>query len=101
MALACSNDKLPEPEIDSCGEITYTDQLATIINNSCAFTGCHVSGSNAPGDFSNYASMLSRLESGLIKDRVITQGNMPIAPGELSAEDLELFKCWIEKDFPE
>lgn len=99
---ACSNDELPEPMEPECADpLTYTQHLQPIINASCAFVGCHDSGGTAPGDFTSYASMKSRLDNGMIENRVLTQMNMPIAPGALSAADREQFKCWIEQGHPE
>ena len=96
---SCANDKLPEPS--GCGtDITYETSLKTIIDNSCAFTGCHVTGGNGPGDFSSYETMLPWLENGKVENRVVTQRDMPIAPGELSEDEFDLFKCWLQDNFP-
>ncbi len=99
---ACTKDKLSEPITDECDStLSYTSEIKNIIDGSCAISGCHASDGFAPGNFESYASMLSSLESGLIKTRVVDLRNMPIAPGEISAENFEKIKCWLESGFPE
>ena len=95
---SCSNDVLPLPTEPECADtLTYTQHLQPIIAASCAFAGCHDGSGSAPGDFRTYAEMLSRLESGQVKTRVITQKDMPISPGAITAEELDQFKCWLEQ----
>jgi len=95
---SCSNDVLPLPTEPECADtLTYTQHLEPIVAASCAFAGCHDGSGSAPGDFRTYSGMLSRLESDLIKTRVITLKTMPIFPGSLTAEELDQFKCWLEQ----
>lgn len=99
---ACASDKLPEPQTDGCDPaLTYDGAIKTIVDNSCAFTGCHVAGGDGPGNFSDYAGMLGSLENDAIKTRVVDQRDMPIAPGEISTEDFESIRCWLLAGFPE
>ena len=99
---ACTTDKLPEPSTDGCDStLTYNNQIQDIIDGSCAIPGCHTSDGLAPGNYETYASTLSNLESGLIKTRVVDLRDMPIAPGEISDENFEKLKCWLELGFPE
>ncbi|MEM8907948.1 MAG: hypothetical protein AAGD05_08900 [Bacteroidota bacterium] len=99
---SCSSDKLPEPEVGGCDPaLAYNGAIKAIIDNSCAFSGCHVAGGDGPGDYTTYAGLLGNLENESIKTRVIDQRDMPIAPGEISPEDLELVRCWLLAGFPE
>lgn len=106
MLAACSKDET------GC-TTTYEEHIKPIIDNSCAYSGCH-SGADASEwvpensiDYTNYEGILANLESGLFTARVLTVKNMPPdqfippdKPTELSEEELELIKCWVESGYP-
>ncbi len=102
---SCTKDKIPvvgetlEPTCDP--EINYDNTMQAIINSSCAIPTCHVSGGNAPGVYTSYQGLLGQLENGQIEDEVIVQRDMPRSPGELTEEEFDLFKCWLEAGHPE
>jgi len=102
---SCTKDKIPvidsmvEPICDP--EINYDNTMAAIINNSCAISGCHVSGGNAPGVYTSYQGILGNLDNGQVEDEVVVRRNMPFLPGVLTDEEIELFKCWLEAGHPE
>ncbi|MEM1319943.1 MAG: hypothetical protein AAGG75_06770 [Bacteroidota bacterium] len=99
---ACSNDKLPEPQMVMCGDtVTFDNQIQPIIAASCALVGCHDGSGGAPGDYTSYALMLPNLDNGQVQDRVIDQMDMPIAPISISADEFELIRCWLEAGHPE
>ncbi|MCB0642404.1 MAG: hypothetical protein KDC44_12225 [Phaeodactylibacter sp.] len=104
---ACTFDQL-EP-IDASPECleanpTYESDIKPIVDNTCAYSGCHVSGFGF-GDFSSYEGMLSRLENGAIEQQTIFTDEMPpknaIGPNELTTEEKELLQCWIQLQYPE
>ncbi|MEO1436708.1 MAG: hypothetical protein AAFV80_14305 [Bacteroidota bacterium] len=112
---ACNTDKLPAPtEPSACDslEVSYNLNIKPIIDASCAYAGCHVAGF-PPGDWSSYDNMLPVLENGELERRVVTlrfdpANGMPpdifvASPtlADLSDEDFELVRCWLEKGFPE
>jgi len=101
--VSCTKDKIPvvesEPMCDP--EINYDNTMQAIINNSCAIPTCHVSGGNGPGVFTSYQGLLGQLDNDQVENRVIVQRNMPISPGELTEEEFDLFKCWLEAGYPE
>ena len=111
---SCVNDQLPEPALpESCMDSipTYEGSIKAIIDNTCAYSGCHLDGS-APGVYANYEGLRIVLESGRFKERVIglrgdpNQGMPPSfapdgRPKELTEMELELLQCWLENDFPE
>ncbi len=101
---SCSNDKLQDPDTISnptCDslQVTYDDQIKPIIDNSCAFVGCH--GSNSVfGDMTDYSKMSFYLNDNFFKKRVIDIMDMP--EGDmLSPEEFELVECWVSKGYPE
>lgn len=111
---SCTYDNLDEPivvPVEFCDTIpaTYDLNIRTIVETNCAYTGCHLSG-YAPGDYSTFMGMLSRLEDGNIEDRVITQKddanvgmppNYASGPQDMTPEELDIFMCWLEAGYPE
>lgn len=114
MMQSCTNDELPEPSTPTCdttSPTTYDGAIKAIIDNSCAYVGCHVSGFSS-GDYTSYDELKPFLDSGSFADRVITQredanSGMPPnyapedRPKDLTPEELELVECWIEGGFLE
>lgn len=112
--LACTNDKLPQPMVnEDCDEesIKYTGDIKPLIDLYCAFAGCHVEFSDAPGDFTSYEGMLSFLNESLFEFYVIDikddpQLGMPpdwpsnSGPFTISDEDLNMIQCWIDLNYP-
>ncbi len=104
--LSCDSDKLPPQETLDCGtnDYTYDANVKAIIDATCAYTDCHVSGFS-DGDFTNYAGMVSRLDNGKITERVLEKRDMPPdyadGPTVLSDEQIKIFTCWIQSGFPE
>ena len=111
---SCTNDQLPEPApIEGCQDSipTYEGSVKAIIDNSCAYAGCHFDGS-APGIYSSYDGLIGILESGDFRSRVIVNKDDPNngmppnyapegRPKDLTAEELDLINCWLDNDFPE
>ncbi|WP_157472473.1 hypothetical protein [Neolewinella persica] len=109
---SCTSDVLPEPVILPCdGETpTYEADVRDIIERSCAYSGCHLGG--APGIYDSYLGLISDLESGLFRQRVIdvrddaTIGMPPNyapqdRPEDLTEEELIIITCWLDAGFPE
>lgn len=104
LIFSCSKDKL-DPNTDACTEeITYTQEIRTIINTTCAYAGCH-DGSSAPGDYTTFIAMQPTLSDLDFMRRVIESQDMPpsysIGPTSLSREELILMRCWILGGFQE
>jgi len=104
---SCTNDQLPEPEeVDCPTPITYTAEIKAIIDISCSYEGCHISGFGS-GDYSSYESMQGAINSGTFALRTTELKNMPPSyapdgkPKELTIEELDLVKCWIEGGYLE
>jgi len=109
---SCKHDPIipdPEPTFCEINNPMYSDTIKAIISLNCSYTGCHGAGA-VFGDFTSYASMLSRLDNGKIEERVIdmkddTMVGMPpyyaAGPVDLTDSELELFKCWLDNGHPE
>ncbi|WP_439484064.1 2-polyprenyl-6-methoxyphenol hydroxylase [Cyclobacterium plantarum] len=87
-------DLLPEEE--RCGEepASLSGDIIPIINQNCAISGCHVSGServnlSVPENIIQYANQI----------RNFTQSGFMPAPEsgkQLTAAELESIYCWVE-----
>jgi len=105
--VSCTYDKVP-PENVECGSgiITYETGPKAIMNRSCAYSGCHVTG-NSSGDFSTFQGMKTRLDNGKFEKWVIEDRRMPPSdvpqgkPRFLTEEEILILKCWALEDFPE
>ena len=114
IATSCTNDQLPEPTLpEGCEDAipTYNDTIGLIIENSCAYAGCHLDGS-APGIYDSYEAIVAVIESGNFNERVIIQrddANVGMPPNfapegrpkDLTQEELDLIICWVENGYPE
>lgn len=109
---ACTTDALPEPISLPCdGETpTYEGQIREIVERTCAYSGCHLGG--APGIYDNYQGLLSDLENGTFRQRVITSKDNPTigmppnyAPEgraeDLTDDELMMITCWLDGGYPE
>lgn len=109
---ACTTDQLPEPDPGDCANVmpTYSADIESIIEQSCAYSGCHLG--DAPGVYNSYAGLLPVLESGEFRNRVVdirTDPNMGMPPNDaptgrptdLSDAQIELINCWLAAGFPE
>jgi hypothetical protein len=116
LTTACTQDKLPEPMPgDECMDLdaTYNGAIKEIIDQSCAVSGCHVTGGGAPGNFTSFAGLEGFANSGPngFRDRVIVLRSDPnvgmppdfadASPKNLTDEQLEIFRCWADAGFPE
>jgi hypothetical protein len=95
LMISCTKDTDDDCDITP----TYTESVKVIIDNNCANSGCHDASGFAPGNFLNYQGLQGVIGNGKFKNRVITQMSMPPAPFKLSAQELELIKCWAETGF--
>jgi len=99
---ACAKKTAPaiEEPASSC-ESGYTKHIKPFIISKCAIQSCHVA--NFPfGDFTGYGDLKSRINSGRINTLVFEQKLMPPSGSpQLTADELDKFKCWIGHDAPE
>ena len=107
----CLSDELPEPMETPCDgeELTYEADIRGIVEQTCAYSGCHLGG--APGVYVDYNGLLSDLQSGRFRERVVQQRNNPNVgmppdyapdgrPKDLTERQLQMITCWLEAGFP-
>ena len=106
-----SIDEKVEPKIESA---TFTSIQTEILNKSCAFSGCHVSGSVNPNLSGNSYSILVNKKSStgmdyikpndpnnsyllqkLLGSSVINGSRMPLNSSPLSQEKINVITEWI------
>ncbi len=115
---ACTADELPPPpppaECDTL-QVTYVNYAKPIIDESCAYTGCHDGlGGIGPGDYTTYDGLLPVLNGGQFKNRVFDRRDDPVIgmppdksvypeslKDDLTSSELDLLRCWMEAGFPE
>jgi hypothetical protein len=111
----CTADELPEPSKGDCDgnlEVSFATDIRPIIDNSCAYSGCHQGGGGAPGDYSSYGGLKGVLDSGTFQQRVFDlRGDEVVGmppnyapngrPTDLTSEEINLLQCWVENGYPE
>ena len=111
----CAADGVEPAEGCDLVEATYNTNVKDIIDQTCAYSGCHDgAGGIGPGNYNSYDRILRDLESGSFGNRVITLRDNPslgmppdrsVYPqslqDSLSAIQLEIITCWLQAGFPE
>lgn len=114
---SCMSKKLEqiEPELCDTVMVTYESHIKEIIDNSCAYAGCHDgAGGIGPRDYTTYGGMETHINNESFKERVIDQKDDPaigMPPNQsawpqslkddLTLEELDLVQCWINAGYPE
>lgn len=111
LLLSCNSDKIDSSDLLCSEEMQeqtrYNTNIKSIIDNSCAYSGCH-DGSQNINEASNYTSyqgLLPTLENGLIWRDVFVTVEMPESGSEglefFTGNNVELLRCWLENGYPE
>lgn len=116
---SCMSKKLEQvmPELCDTSMVTYDSHIKDIIDNSCAYAGCHDgAGGVGTGNYTSFNEIdkTGHLGNDSFKDRVIDQKDdtsvgMPpnqsawpqSLKDDLTEEELELVQCWINAGYPE
>lgn len=110
----CTADELPQPEGCASGLTAYDTNMKAIIDESCAYSGCHDGESpSVPGDYTSYEGIRPFLEDGSVRTRVFDLRNDPVLgmppsasafplsrKEELTPEEFRLMQCWVNSGFP-
>ena len=100
LATGCAYDNLEDLYPDACGvsDVTWTGTIRPLVQSRCALPECHVAGATM-GDFTTYAGIKSKADSGLL-DIVLDLNLMPPSIG-LDSCTRERLRVWLEHDAPE
>ncbi len=105
LVFSCDNAELPEPPpLTPCDTVTltYNDHLQSIIDNSCAYSGCHDAIGSTLGNFTNYSTMHPFLMDNSIRERVFEKNDMPPEDGnELTMGQKDSIRCWLDHGYLE
>jgi hypothetical protein len=84
---------------------TYTDNVKSIMDANCAYSGCHDASTKAKGiDLSTYATVLSESSSARFMGSMHHEGDydaMPEGASQLNTSDLQKIYCWIQSGAPQ
>ena len=119
-AVACTNDELPPsmtPEFCNDIDAFYDTNVKPIIDESCAYSGCHDgAGGIGAGDFTNYATFSAYLDTkiGSVRNRVFEIADNPALgmppdqsvyiesqKDDLTEEEMNILQCWLDAGYPE
>lgn len=98
---ACGKDE-PEPvlQTNACNP-TYVSEIKAIINEKCATSGCHDNNSTI-ASYTSYTPLKERTDNGRLYSYLFDLKIMPPASSmQLSGEEKELIKCWLDNGAPE
>jgi len=104
--VACSSDDDPMDPMGSGCEtegLTYNNDIATIINGSCAIIGCHVDGGDAPFGLEDFAEVSEAVSFGRIIGAINRQDGFAAMPpsGSIDACSIDQITAWINDGAPE
>ena len=90
------NDKGPDCNLSNA-DLSYTKNIKGIIDTYCI--GCHSGAGPGVGDWRTYEGLKSRLDNGLVLQRVVIDKDMPQAGGMPQAQR-DSINCWIKSGYP-
>lgn len=99
IASACKKDDKCETD-----NLTYSNDIASIINTSCATAGCHESGATTTFPISNYEEVSFSVTFGRIEGSINhEEGFLPMPYGADKLDDCSIDKItqWIADGAPE
>ena len=98
---ACDKEDLCETE-----DITYTNTIASILNSTCALSGCHVDGNEANAFFSfeGYTKAKGAADFGRIVGAInheVDYSPMPKNGDKLDQCTIDQITAWVDAGAPE
>ncbi len=93
---ACKTKQTSTAATIVCKSLVTYETLKPLLEKSCTTSGCHDE-SKRKLNFKIYANIKAIGAEGEVKEHVLDRKDMPPFPApNLSPEELNLFKCWIE-----
>lgn len=83
--------------------VTYTGTVAELINNSCAYAGCHSTSSKRGGvKLATYADAKDEFENGEALCTIYHDCKpMPEGGSKMAQSDIDLLTCWVKNGCPQ
>lgn len=92
---ACKKEKVAD--IDCAAEVSYSEDIKPMIDQSCAIAGCHVSGF-WKGDYTSFEDVKKHADKGSMFRKVVQNKTMPKGDGgDLTQAQIDLFHCWLDQ----
>lgn len=86
----------PGKEICDTSSVSFSASIKPILDTHC--TSCHREGGTGPGNFNDFTTFQSYVNSGQIRNRVIDQKTMPPSSNpDLSDCELTALDKWIKE----
>jgi hypothetical protein len=102
--VACDDEEMPMGmECETAG-LTYTDDIASIINSTCALSGCHEMNSSTTFEMHDFATITAAVGFGRIIGAINQDaGFSPMPRGGEKLEDctIDMITAWINDGAPE
>ena len=89
---ACTYNSLEEKveiEVD-CNEVSFETDIAPIIENNCAISGCH--GGNISPDLRNFSTIQARAN----RIKIRTQNRTMPRGRSLTQMEIDQIACWVD-----
>lgn len=80
---------------DSSLVVSFLNDIQPIINQNCAFSGCHASTNTYP--LTNYAEVKVKVDDNTFRNRVVDQRNMPAPNGLADVNEVNLIRRWLDE----
>ncbi len=65
--VSCASDVLESNNTDCGGEVSYDNGIKEIIDETCAYSGCHNGAGSAPGDYRSFEGMQRFIYNGSLE----------------------------------
>lgn len=80
--------------------ISFSEDIEPIIDNSCATTGCHVPGGDGNGVFTRFNELKEKVNNESLRQRVVVIQDMPKGPETLTTCQINQVEAWINIGAP-
>lgn len=100
--VSCTNykeDLLTDPNLCKTADMSFSADIAPILNNSCGTSDCHSAGGFAPGYLTNYMEIKTMVDNGKLLYRAGELRDMPPS-GPLTDCQIEKIRSWIDAGAP-
>jgi hypothetical protein len=102
---SCSKDD-DDDDVCDTSDITYTNTVASIMNNNCALSGCHVDGNEMVAFFSleGYTKAKGAADFGRIVGAISHESGfspMPKGSNKLDQCTIDQIAAWVDAGAPE
>lgn len=100
---ACKDD---DADLCDTTDLTYNNDIAAIINNSCTLSGCHASGTTTTFPMGNYQKALvavgfDRIIGAINHENGFEPMPYPAGTAKLDQCDIDKLTAWINDGAPE